>query len=403
MQGLLCVLIWLVPAAFCFGSNPFYYKHWCGTGDRGTPMIYAYDTKCVKLFPSVFERDWTPPAGAGPVPDGYFPDAPLYSVLVDDRTLLQLDIGNLARVDLALILVQRNESGKAFFKYFGNGRENIPEQTWSSSKLFGVAAAGGKLECACKTCLDAHATGKHGATPLGDLITVIPTYDITAGYSSNSNAKYFASIANHSFLSHLISGPWLGRGNESLGGSYGEPVPPDLSYSFDGCRILPDNPLHIDGDFLSMLSNAELFRRIVMHRDVAQDRRFPDLSWESVTDILYGAKKSLLFPGTQWGGLAAGFDIFVQSGVPNMTEVDSATKGRWRIFSKIGDGISDTSGQGQMIVNSYASLGPNVEFIISIRASQSASSGVDPVVVAQNMLQPIIAKIVTLIISGALK
>jgi hypothetical protein len=382
-----------------FWKNAWYYKHWCGEKDGKQPLVWAFDSACEKVFPSRFDRDWKPAAGAfRSAPSGYEPDQPLSLVRVDESTLPKFFGNNLSDVDLCLTLVVRDLSGVPYFKYLSNGRHNVPVQTWSSSKLFGVASAGGRIQRECLVGLDANTTGKHGTTPLGDLITVIPSYDVTAGYSSNANAKYFAAVANHTYLSSLISGPWLGRANESLGGSYGEPIPSDLSFSFNGCRTSPDLPPKIDGDFLSTLSNVELFRRIVLHRDIATIRQFPGITWESVSDILYGAKESRLFPGTQWGGLSAGIEIFVQSGVANMSLVDES--GDWRIFSKIGDGISD-SGEGQLLLNTYANL-MGKEFLLSIRTSQTSHGG-DPVFAAQNVLHPIIVKLVAAIMNEHLQ
>ena len=54
-----------------------------------------------------------------------------------------------------------------------------------------------------------------------------------------------------------------------------------------------------------------------------------------VGQILYGAEKSALFgPTLLVGGMTVSPDLFVQSGV-NMTQVDQASKGNWRILSKV--------------------------------------------------------------------
>jgi len=110
-----------------------------------------------------------------------------------------------------------------------SGRHNIPVETWSSSKIFCAADAGGLLFDKCQTTttnvngLNSNTLGKHGTTPLGDLVTIIVTYDKTQNYTSNALGKYFASVGGHERLNHLIHS-WMKRNtSQSLGGSYGEP------------------------------------------------------------------------------------------------------------------------------------------------------------------------------------
>lgn len=62
-----------------------------------------------------------------------------------------------------------------------------------------MANAGGKMRDDCPVqgvnCgLDSTVQGKNGVTPLGDLATIIASYDVTQGYTSNSLSAYFHDI-----------------------------------------------------------------------------------------------------------------------------------------------------------------------------------------------------------------
>ena len=67
-------------------------------------------------------------------------------------------------------------------------------------------------------------------TPLGDLASVVCSYDTTAGYSSNSLSSYFHDLGWRNRILDLVTGNWLGRSAESLGGNYGESSPSDLEF-----------------------------------------------------------------------------------------------------------------------------------------------------------------------------
>ena len=126
--------------------------------------------------------------------------------------------------------------------------------------------------------MDASSTGSHGQTPLGDLATVICSYDHTAGYSSNSLASYFHDLGWRQRLHDLVNGPWLSSPSadeESLGGNYGEATPGDLSFdllSGDGeqwCEADRDPWEEVFPNSLTTLSAAEMTRRLVLHDEVS--------------------------------------------------------------------------------------------------------------------------------------
>lgn len=166
--------------------------------------------------------------------------------------------------------------------------------------------------------LDGSVTGSHGFTELGDLATVICSYDHTAGYTSNSLASYFHDIGWRQRLYDLVQ-TWLlvsdspstntsspsslhtrqhiqqqqelshaGRTNatsavQSLGGNYGEATPADLSFDVTA-HGAPTTDCNVDKDprpvtytnTLSALSAAEMVRRIALHGEVKPELRFPN-------------------------------------------------------------------------------------------------------------------------------
>jgi hypothetical protein len=177
------------------------------------------------------------------------------------------------RTNVAVALIRRTTSGAAWVRYLGHNA-SVPYETWSSSKIFAAANAAGVLREACGSGLDGTTEGEHGATPFGDLLTVICSYDTTAKYTSNSLARYFLDLGGRPRIHNLVR-EWLGRSNDSLGGNYGEPVPSDPRYGEEmpdankrWCSVGPNRT--DDGDYsnsLSAIGAAEFLRRIVMHRE----------------------------------------------------------------------------------------------------------------------------------------
>jgi hypothetical protein len=140
--------------------------------------------------------------------------------------------------------------------------------------------------------IDGSVTGKHGLTLLGDLATIICSYDSTAGYSSNALSSYFHDIGWRDRINNLVRN-WLLVGTndttQTLGGNYGEATPSDLSFNVTAakphasqppvCPVDKDPWLTIRSNSLSALSAAEMVRRIALHREVPQALQFPGLEW----------------------------------------------------------------------------------------------------------------------------
>lgn len=148
--------------------------------------------------------------------------------------------------------------------------------------------------------VDGSVTGKHGLTLLGDLATVICSYDQTAGYSSNSLSSYFHDLGWRDRINTLVQ-DWLltpGTTNrpsdlpQTLGGNYGEATPSDLTLDVTAhtpttattaeCAAEKDPWPVVYSNSLSALSAAELVRRLALHRELPQSLRFPGATWRDV-------------------------------------------------------------------------------------------------------------------------
>lgn len=249
-------------------------------------------------------------------------------------------------LDVTVILVRRVD-GVPHYRYLSNGTASKAFQPWSSTKSIAIAAGGAALRqrSAGKVGL----TASVGGIPLGDLATVIHSYD-ERRYSSNGLAAYFLDIANRAKANGLVH-EWLGRpATETYGGNYGAAVPA-LGYTYTGpdgaqVSITPDTTGG-RSNHLSTLTLAEFLKRIVMHREDAATR-LPGLQWADVQTLLYGAETSKWYTGG-WGGMTADTAIYAQAGVP-IDAIEKRSQGTWRVFSKLG------FGNGQFVHNAYACL-----------------------------------------------
>lgn len=375
--------------------SSYYYDHWCG-GE----LQYLDDSQCAKIFPFTVDREWICPITAFKIEigDGYLPDAPLPSVPIDTESLESV-VTDPEDIDLCIILTKRELSSsktKLLNKYFclGNSSVREPYETWSSSKIYAVANAAGRMRINESHCddnwpfgLDAYVTGKDGVTSLGDLITIICSYDETVGYSSNSLSSYFHDIGWRERLDETILHDWLGAAtNQSLGGNYGESTPADLSFtvesSFDvyntTCAVDEDPWPIIYSNSISALTAAEMTRRLVLHRELDSQYRYPGLQWKDVQQILYGAgNNSIFFPSQSWGGMTADTAIFLQTAMEKASADSHGGRNlsdSWRIFSKLGAGYSTSRGRGEIVTTAYgcfpASEGTDgVELTVTCRGS----------------------------------
>lgn len=202
--------------------------------------------------------------------------------------------------------------------------------------------AAGKLREECDGAwvgLDATESGGAEPTaPLGDLATIVASYDQTQGFSSNGVSSYFHDLGWRQRAHDLIARDWLALNpevsgdaavaNASLGGNYGEPSPsPSFGFELEtangkrddrtgtgsSCEAEPDSPPEIYVNSLTALALAEAHRRIALHRETTDS--LPSAKWADVQAMLYGAGRdaSAMFPdGLDWGGMSADPAIFIQ-------------------------------------------------------------------------------------------
>jgi len=242
---------------------------------------------------------------------------------------------------------------------------------------------------------------------LGDLATIVCSYDKTAGYSSNSLSSYFHDLGWRGRLHDLVTSDWLGLDGMSLGGNYEEFSPSDLSDTLTStaatadvkakssdssssstissstitCAADKDPWPVIYYNALSALAAAEMTRRIALYREITPTLRFPGMLWEDAQVVLMGAADSLFFPSStlSMGGMMVDTAVFVQAAL-NMTQVDEESNGQWRIYSMRGAGVANLN-RGDIVNNAYACIPiaitgadgttsyDGVEFTLSVRGS----------------------------------
>ncbi|MEE2789244.1 MAG: hypothetical protein VX589_18045 [Myxococcota bacterium] len=315
---------------------------------------YLDDTACIKVKPSNGDRSHQCPTDASDAevrtPDGrtvHYKPASVQPI-VDTQTLGDIVPDD---VKMTLILVRRVH-GVPHYRYLSNGTHNDIIQPWSATKFMAMAngAAG----------LRAQSTGLVGLNsmvddiPLGDLGTVIHNYD-EREYTSNALSAWFHDLGGRDQANQLIHAQWLNRPlAESFGGNYGA-SPARLGYTIIGregrVHMVPrKTELYVNQ--LSTYTMAEFLKRLVMHRE-DEATRMPHLSWTDVDIILNGAPNSIWFSNTTPQGMSSDTAVYIQQAL-NMPELEARTHGHWRIFSKLGHGI--TSRGAEFVHNAYACL-----------------------------------------------
>jgi hypothetical protein len=217
LLGLVRVLGWVSDSEPPVGIQPkggseYYYKHWCNNSDLGGEAIELLDDKfCRKRFPRNFNRDLTCEGiltQAQDMPPGYIDITALRDLLQLNVTLLDQSEVRVPGLSIGVIVIRRTPDGRAFFKQFGNSLSSTPIETWSSSKMFAAAAAGVRLhretDCADFGFHSYVTSNSHQEVPLGDLATIIASYDATAGYTSNSLAYFFRGVAEANRLQEIL-------------------------------------------------------------------------------------------------------------------------------------------------------------------------------------------------------
>jgi hypothetical protein len=237
------------------------------------------------------------------------------------------------------VILIRRVGGVPHYRYLSNGSHDIAYQPWSTTKVLAAANAASRLRIASNYTVGL--TANAASNPLGDLVTSVCNYDYDP-YSSNGLGRYFHDIGGRARANDLIHDLWLERPlNETFGGNYGAAAP-NLGYSFveaDGSAvtIAPDTTSG-PANNLSSFTAAEAIKRLVLHREEAE-QRLPGIQWSDIETLLYGAADSAKY-GT-WGGMTRDTAIYHQVG-HDPDYIEERSQGQWRTFSKLGLG---TSGQ----------------------------------------------------------
>lgn len=217
LLGLVRVFGWAadseIPENFqSTGRSSYYYQHWCNNSDlHGGAMELLDDRFCHKKFPRDSNRDLTCEGfltQPQDMPSGYTDVTALRDLSQLNVTLLDRAEVTVPGLSIAVIVIRRTPDGRTFFKQYGNSLSSTPVETWSSSKMFIAAAAGirlhGEADCADFGLHSYVSSVVHKEVPLGDLATVIASYDTTAGYSSNSLAYYFRGISQAKRIQQVL-------------------------------------------------------------------------------------------------------------------------------------------------------------------------------------------------------
>ncbi len=292
--------------------------------------------------------------------------------------------------------------------------------------------------------MDTFTTGKDGDILLGDLATIVCSYDETAGkslssfyfilndlinfclgYSSNSLASYFHDIGWRVRIHDLIQSDWLANSTTiSLGGNYGEATPSDLSFNIhysssdsinksdNICPVQKDPNTEVYENSLTALAAAELTRRLVLHSDLDPSLQFPYMLSSDSLEIRQGVKYSddeltsdsivkSKFPMQFFGGMSADTAVFLQSSI-NISDVEIASNGSWRIFSKLGAGYSTSRSKGEIVTNAYGcfpSYGQKkgIEMTFSVRGSVDYDTSLT---LAQEVVLKSVQELMQAVVSG---
>ncbi|MEM1032721.1 MAG: hypothetical protein AAGN82_20410 [Myxococcota bacterium] len=318
----------------------------CADPSPANYFQFLDDTCTARMWPSYVDRDFSCPVtdASTTVPLAEGGDAvyrPVTAPVVVENVL-----GDVvpAALFVTVILIRR-VGGVPHVRYLSNGTAYAPYQPWSTTKFLAAANAAAHLRI--QSGYQVGLTARVGSFPLGDLVTSLHNYD-DSPFSSNSLGRYFHDIGGRTRANGLIHDDWLERpAAETFGGNYGAAAP-SLGYTFAegggaSVTVSPD-PTSGPSNFLSSFTMAEALKRLVLHREVP-DQRLPGIQWADVQTLLYGTEGGTAYG--PWGGMSADTAIYLQTG-HDIAYLDQRAQGRWRVFSKLGLGT-----QGQFLNVGY--------------------------------------------------
>ncbi|GBL05963.1 hypothetical protein [Glaciecola sp. KUL10] len=280
------------------------------------------------------------------------------------------------------------------FRYLANAHTQTElYEPWSSSKIQAYSAAMAKIRAQNKT-LGANAF--IGDIAIADMISSINSYEQTGLSPDDSNAlaSLFANIAGRDYLTDLFYQEWLNLSQQGafFRGAYGpfalevddEIVslgttalsletryyetaiddPGYLAYRCSDCGLTGNKPMYT-------LAQAEWLKRLATHQS-HKETRHPYLEQQDVDVLFYG--NAVLSASSPIGGMKNGISNMLQIAIAQAISakninndlelakkiLDRHTQGEWRVFQKIGWGISETRSATENVVLAHVCL-PNYQ------------------------------------------
>ncbi len=326
----------------------------------------------------------------------------------------------------AVVIDIRRVGGVPHYLYLSNGKQNAVYEPWSSSKFMAIsgAMARARTESGGKVGGD----GTVGNVSLGDMTTAVHTYaakgSAPGGGSSgvdgsNGMSNYFFRVAGADYLTDLLHDKWLRLPDRSkFRGGYGAFSFNEGSLNWtsaDGRSTTRMGRIEngITGDkTMSAIAQAEWLKRLTQF-ETDPSTRLPGfdgtIQAEDTRALLYGNLKR----NGEIGGMLAGESVYLLQGLlpgvrigrpdafggePNRASkeiLDRVTGGKWRVFHKLGAGVSRTRNVSEIVMATYACL-PGYdggrEFVIITSAHASNLSAANTATqTAFNKLVPLLA------------
>lgn len=285
---------------------------------------------------------------------------------------------NASKTDKLLVIDTLKFNDIMHYRYLANNHsQHTLYEPWSSSKIMAFTAAIAKART-----YNVGANSTTGDVHLADLISSIHSYKPFGSADGNSNAiaTYFLNVVGRSQATAYFYQDWLNLTNLQLkfNGAYGtvpfapnKPIWQDKKTNISTNKLIPFNNSNDDPAYLSYrcdscgltgnksmttLAQAEWLKRLA-HHESDQLTQMPMLQSEDISVLLYGTGHSDRHQ--TMGGMMAGISQLLTNALANTIDkgsknpkatLDSATKGKWRIWQKIGWGPSETRGTAETVL-----------------------------------------------------
>ncbi len=288
------------------------------------------------------------------------------------------DLGRVLFVDF-----KQTEQGLGYRYLANNDSQFDLYEPWSSSKMMAITMAVAKAR---QQGVGANATVD--SIPLVDLFTTINSYEPFGASKDSSNgiATYLLNIVGRDTASDYFQQGWLKLNDPRIRmrGAYETQVfEPKSPYwqSLDNDQqayMLAPKPNRADKGYqeyrcdqcdltgnkpMSTLAEAEWLKRLASHEREPLTQH-PHLQTMDVQQLFYGTNHS--DKKQPVGGMMQGISLMLTHALANTLDpnstlspkqvLDKATEGQWRIWQKIGWGISETRGNGENVVLAHVCL-----------------------------------------------